>query len=83
MIFFVDWFDKVENWIPFFTQKRQDILELRNVYVINERNFGKSDNNSSKADQYSQLENYGKDLERFMYQNNISTASVGGHGLGA
>lgn len=22
LIFFVDWFDRVENWIPFFTQKK-------------------------------------------------------------
>lgn len=22
LIFFVDWFDRAENWIPFFTQKR-------------------------------------------------------------
>ncbi len=83
LIFFVDWFDKVENWIPFFTQKRQDILELRNVYIINERNFGRSDNNSPNSDQFSQMEYYGKDLERFMYRNSISTACVGGHGLGA
>lgn len=69
LIFFVDWFDKVDNWLSFFTQKRQDILELRNVYILNERNFGNSDSHTSRFNTFNELEMYGKDVERFMYTN--------------
>lgn len=80
MIFFPDMFDSIENWLPFFMNKKNSILNQRNVYIVYPRNFGFSDYCNDSQD-YG--ENSANDVERFMYENEISSATIGGHGLGA
>jgi pimeloyl-ACP methyl ester carboxylesterase len=80
LIFFPDMFDSVENWLPFFMNKNQSILDHRNVYILYPRNFGFSDYCNDANDYGEAVAN---DVERFMYENQISTATIGGHGLGA
>lgn len=53
------------------------ILDHRNVWIVYPRNFGNSDFIDSFDDQ-----SMADDLARFMYHNKISTAAVGGHGVG-
>lgn len=47
------------------------------MWILNSRNFGNSDRNES-----FDLEDQANDVVRFMYQNKISTATLGGHGIG-
>lgn len=80
LIFFTDIFDTPESWLPFFMNDKHRILDHRNVYILNPRNFGLSD-------RCEDTEDYGLavagDVERFMYSHKITMATVGGHGLGA
>lgn len=78
MIFFPQMCDQPENWINFFTSNDNEILNLRNVYILNPRNFGTSDKHKSWY-----TEDMANDVLRFMYEHKISTATIGGHGLGA
>jgi len=77
LIFFPELCDKVENWIPFFTNPQNRILGYRNVWIVNPRNFGNSDRHPS-----FDTEDLANDVVRFMYENKISTATLGGHGIG-
>ena len=63
MIFFPEIFDKVENWLPFFKNPENGILNYRNVYILNMRNFGNSDRNSS-----FDMEDLANDVARFMWE---------------
>jgi len=80
LIFFTDIFDSPESWLPFFMNDKHKILDYRNVFILNPRNFGLSD-------RCNDTEDYGLavagDVERFMYSHKITMATVGGHGLGA
>jgi pimeloyl-ACP methyl ester carboxylesterase len=87
LLFFTEACDTTCNWIPFFTNPRYSVtifysnlsqfLDYRNVWILNPRNFGNSDRNSS-----FDLSECADDVARFMYQNKISTATLGGHGFG-
>ena len=81
LIFFPDLFDTVENWLPFFLSQKPSILDYRNVYIVYPRNFGLSDWCSEKPDEYG--EQVSADIERFMYDQKITMATLGGHGFGA
>lgn len=53
-------------------------MEYRNIHILYPRNFGTSDHHedfSSKS--------VADDVARYMWKNKISTATFGGHGLGA
>lgn len=80
LIFFTDLFDTPESWMPFFLNDKHKLLDYRNVFILNPRNFGMSD-------RCNDVDDYGiaiaGDLERFMYNHKITMATVGGHGLGA
>lgn len=78
MIFFPQLLDSAENWIKFFNSSDNKILDYRNVYLLYPRNFGNSDQHDSFY-----TEDMANDVVRFMYNHKISTATVGGHGLGA
>lgn len=77
LIFFSETLDPVTNWIPFFTNPDNKFLDFRNIYLINPRNIGTSDYHDSFG-----IEEMADDVVRFMYENKISTATIGGHGLG-
>lgn len=81
LIFFPDLFDQAENWVPYFTAPGSQILDYRNVYIVYPRNFGSSDWCNDFSDDHSEAT--ANDIERFMYQHKISTATLGGHGFGA
>jgi len=69
--------DQAENWIQFFTNPDNQVLEYRNVWLVYPRNFGTSDRHESYYG-----EDMANDVVRFMYKNKPSTASIGGHGIG-
>ena len=81
LIFFPDLFDTAENWLPFFLSQKASILEYRNVYIVYPRNFGLSDWCSDASEEYA--EQAAGDVERFMYEQKITMATLGGHGFGA
>ena len=77
LIWFPDVLEPAENFKAFF-EKSEAIREIRNVWLINPRNFGDSDHHSS-----FNLHEMGEDVVRFMNDNNIHLATIGGHGFGA
>jgi pimeloyl-ACP methyl ester carboxylesterase len=81
MIFFVDYFDKPENWLTFFMNN--GTLDQRNVYILNNPNFGNSDHTHPQDLEAIDKEEMALAVERFMWQNKISTATLAGHGFGA
>jgi len=81
MIFFVDYFDKPENWLPFFINN--GVLDHRNVYVLNNPNFGNSDYTNKDSLEALNHDQIASTVEQFMWANKISTATIAGHGFGA
>jgi len=81
LIFFPDIFDSVENWMSFFANSNNPIINHRDVYILYPRNQGTSDwcnENSSEP-----AEDLVDDIERFMYLHKLTSATIGGHGFGA
>ena len=78
LIFFPEVMESVENYEKFFSDPKHSILDYRNVWILNPRNFGNSDHNDS-----FRLNDAAEDVKRFMNQKKLSIASVGGHGYGA
>ena len=66
------------NFTPFFNRPDNKIRDLRNVWLLDYRNQGASDHHES----YS-LEEMSDDIVRFMNENKITMATIGGHGFGA
>lgn len=62
LIFFTEACDLTNNWIPFFTDPNNRILDYRNVWLINPRNFGTSDRYPG-----FDLQDMANDVVRFMY----------------
>lgn len=77
LIFFPEMCDPVVNWTKFFADPDNQILNQRNVWLLNPRNFGNSDRHES-----FDLNDMADDVIRFMYENKISTATLAGHGFG-
>jgi pimeloyl-ACP methyl ester carboxylesterase len=78
LIFFPELCDPASNWTEFFTDPDNKFLNYRNVWLVDPRNFGNSDQHSS-----FDLADMADDVLRFMYSNKISTATLAGHGFGA
>lgn len=51
---------------------------MRNIYLLDPRNFGQSDHHNSFS-----LEEMSNDIVRFMDHHSITMATIGGHGFGA
>ena len=51
---------------------------MRNIWLLDYRNQGESDHHESYA-----LEDMSEDIVRFMDENKITMATIGGHGFGA
>lgn len=62
----------------FFHRADNKISTIRNVWLLNPRNFGDSDHHDSFS-----LEDMSDDIVRFMDQHHITMATIGGHGFGA
>ena len=77
LIFIPEVFDQVESWLQFFSNPLNKVIQQRNVYIVYPRNFGNSDRNPGMD-----WESHANDVMRFMYQHEISMATLAGHGLG-
>jgi pimeloyl-ACP methyl ester carboxylesterase len=78
MLWFSDLVEPVDNFAPFFNNPNHKILETRNVWLLNYRNMGDSDHHESFA-----MNDISDDIMRFMDQQKLTMATLGGHGFGA
>ncbi len=78
MLWFPEVMEPAENWEKWFSRKDNSILDCRNVWLVNPRNFGNSDHHSS-----FDLEEVSADIHRFIDDNQLTNVTVGGHGYGA
>ena len=78
MIWLPDLVEDASNFESFFTGPHSKILNYRNVWLLNHRNFGNSDHHKS-----FDLADMANDVIRFMDSNHITLATIGGHGFGA
>ena len=70
--------EQVENYEKFFTNPKNSILDYRNVWLLNPRNFGDSDHHKS-----FDLVEMAEDIKRFIDEKQLSIVTIGGHGYGA
>jgi pimeloyl-ACP methyl ester carboxylesterase len=78
LIWLPDLLEHSENFDPFFTRQANGVNKVRNVWLLDYRNQGVSDHHPSYD-----LNEMGDDIVRFMDQNKITMATIGGHGFGA
>ena len=78
LIYLPDVVEPAESFSRFFYRGDNKITSIRNVWLINPRNFGDSDHHDSFS-----LEDMSNDIVRFMDDHNITMATIGGHGHGA
>lgn len=78
MIWLSDLVEPAENFQKFFNRPDNKIRDLRNVWCLNMRNQGTSDHHES-----FDMEEMTNDIVRFMDENKITMATIGGHGFGA
>jgi pimeloyl-ACP methyl ester carboxylesterase len=78
MIWFADLVEPAENFKEFFARPDNKILDCRNVWLVNIRNMGNSDHHESFA-----MEDISNDVVRFMDEQKLTMATLGGHGFGA
>lgn len=78
LIWLPDLIDTAESFEAFFTRSNSKIQSVRNIHLLNYRNFGSSDHHSS-----FEMKDLARDIIRYMDKNLISTATIGGHGFGA
>lgn len=78
LIWLPDYVEDAANFKQFFTQPSNKIGSVRNVWLLNYRNQGNSDHHSSYD-----MADLSEDIIRFMDANEITMATIGGHGFGA
>ena len=78
MIWLPELVEPAANFAPFFDTPRNKIRSLRNVWLLDYRNQGESDFHESY-----EMEDLSNDIVRFMNEQKISLATIGGHGFGA
>jgi pimeloyl-ACP methyl ester carboxylesterase len=78
LIWLPDLVEPAENFEKFFTRPDNKVTNVRNVWLLNYRNQGSSDHHASYA-----MEDISNDIIRFMDANQITMATIGGHGFGA
>jgi len=78
LIWLPDLIEPAENFTKFFTRENNKIRRVRNVHLLNYRNFGSSDHHES-----FELADMANDIIRYMDKNHITMATIGGHGFGA
>jgi pimeloyl-ACP methyl ester carboxylesterase len=70
--------DPVENFEKFFNDPKNRVLDYRNVWLLNPRNFGDSDHHDSFS-----MDEVVEDIRRFIDEKKLSMVTIGGHGYGA
>lgn len=78
MIWLPELVEPAENFSKFFSDRKNKILDVRNVWLLNYRNQGGSDHHNSYD-----MDDITADIIRFMDQKKIVMATIGGHGFGA
>jgi len=78
MIWLPDILEPASNHAGFFNRENNRVRSIRNVWLLDYRNQGDSDHHSSYD-----MNEMGNDIVRFMDQNKITMATIGGHGFGA
>jgi pimeloyl-ACP methyl ester carboxylesterase len=78
MIMLPDILEPASNFSKFFNRENNKVLDQRNVWLLDYRNQGESDHHESYD-----LEEMSDDIVRFMDENKITMATIGGHGFGA
>lgn len=78
LIWLPDLFDHAENFESFFTHADNKVKKVRNIHLLNHRNFGHSDHHDT-----IDLNDMANDVVRYMDDHNITMATIGGHGFGA
>jgi len=78
LIWLPDLIESADNFAKFFTTPANAVTQVRNVWLLNYRNQGSSDHHPSFT-----MEEIADDIIRFMDQNKITMACIGGHGFGA
>jgi pimeloyl-ACP methyl ester carboxylesterase len=78
MLWFPEVLESAENWEKYFLKSENKVLDYRNVWLMNPRNFGDSDHHKS-----FDLEEVSHDIYRFIEENKLTYVTVGGHGYGA
>lgn len=78
LIWLPDLLEPAENFQKFFTRGANGVDQVRNVWLLDYRNQGLSDHHQSYD-----LNDMAEDIVRFMDQNKITMATIGGHGFGA
>lgn len=78
MIWFGDLVEPAANFKGFFSRDDNKILDVRNVWLLDYRNMGDSDHHPS-----FDMDDISADIVRFMDQQKLTMATLGGHGFGA
>lgn len=78
MIWFSDLLEPATNFQEFFERRDNKILDVRNVWLLNIRNMGTSDHHES-----FDMSDISNDVARFMDEQKLTMATLGGHGFGA
>jgi pimeloyl-ACP methyl ester carboxylesterase len=78
MLWFPEVMEPAENWESWLKKPDNKILDYRNVWLLNPRNFGDSDHHNS-----FDIEEVANDINRFVDENKLTYVTVGGHGYGA
>jgi len=78
MIWLPEITEPAENFQKFFSERKNKVLDVRNVWLLNYRNQGGSDHHASYD-----MEDVAADIIRFMDKEQITMATIGGHGFGA
>lgn len=78
LIWLPDLIEPVENFESFFSRGNNKVRNVRNVHLLNIRNFGSSDHHES-----FDMEDISNDIIRYMDEHRITMATIGGHGFGA
>lgn len=78
MIWLPDIVEQAENFESFFGDAKSKVRKERNIWLLNYRNQGSSDHHESYD-----MKDISDDIIRFMNDNKITMATIGGHGFGA
>ena len=78
LIWLPDMCEDAANFESFFNDPTNKCKKVRNIWLLNYRNQGNSDHHDS----YS-MDEMSNDIIRFMDDNQITMATIGGHGFGA
>lgn len=78
LIWLPEMVEQAENFEKFFGDPKSKIRKERNIWLLNYRNQGSSDHHESYD-----MTDISADIIRFMNDNKLTMATIGGHGFGA